>query len=57
MLSGPDKKGFWSLTLPLAGGRYEYLFVINGTIWLPDPKAASVDDGLGGRNSVIEVPD
>ncbi len=55
-LSGPDKNGDWSITLPLAPGRYEYLFVMNGKDWLPDPAAAPVDDGLGGKNSVVFVP-
>jgi 1,4-alpha-glucan branching enzyme len=54
-LSGPDKKGAWSVTLELPEGRYEYLFVVDGNKWLPDPGTPSVDDGLGGRNSIIEV--
>jgi 1,4-alpha-glucan branching enzyme len=55
LLSGPNRSGKWSVTLELAPGRYEYLFVVNGNTWLPDPGAPSVDDGLGGRNSVVEV--
>jgi len=54
-LSGPDRKGVWTVTLELPEGRYEYLFVVDGNTWLPDPGALSVDDGLGGRNSVVEV--
>jgi 1,4-alpha-glucan branching enzyme len=54
-LSGPDRKGVWTVTLQLPEGRYEYLFVVDGNKWLPDPGALSVDDGLGGRNSVVEV--
>lgn len=56
-LAGPDPKGRWTITLPLAPGRYEYLFVVNGTDWVPDPAAPSVSDGLGGKNSVLLVPD
>jgi 1,4-alpha-glucan branching enzyme len=55
-LAGPGPDGTWTLALPLPPGRYEYLFVIDGTSWLPDPSAPVVDDGLGGRNSVIIVP-
>lgn len=55
LLSGPDSRGDWSIILPLAPGRYEYLFLINGTTWLPDPSAPSVDDGFGGKNSVVFV--
>ena len=56
-LSGPDRNGRWTITLPLAPGRYEYLFVVNNTDWVPDPAAPSVSDGLGGKNSVLLVPD
>jgi 1,4-alpha-glucan branching enzyme len=55
VLSGPDRKGVWTVTLELPEGRYEYLFVVDGNKWLQDPGALSVDDGLGGRNSVVEV--
>ena len=54
-LAGPDRDGIWTITLPLADGRYEYCFVINGKDWMPDPSAPSVDDELGRRNSVIIV--
>jgi len=53
-LSGPDKKGWWSITLPLGPGRHEYLFLIDGTRWVPDPHGrTTVDDGFGGKNSVL----
>ena len=55
ILVGPDKHGVWSIILPLPMGRYEYLFVINGKAWMLDPGAPSVDDGLGGRNSVVVI--
>lgn len=55
-LGGPDKKGVWKIALPLATGRYEYLFVINGKEWALDLSAPSVDDGLGGANSLVVVP-
>ena len=56
-LAGPDQDGQWTITLPLAPGRYEYLFVVNGTDWVPDPAMPSVSDGLGGKNSVLLVPE
>ncbi len=53
-LSGPDKAGWWSITLPLGEGRHEYLFVVDGREWVLDPlAAATTDDGLGGRNSIF----
>ena len=55
LLSGPDGEGTWSIILPLADGRYEYLFVIDGERWIKDSTVPSVDDGLGGKNSVISV--
>lgn len=46
----------WVLDLNLPGGRYEYLFVLDGERWLPDPRAAlSTDSGFGTRNSVLIV--
>ena len=56
-LAGPDRNGRWTITLPLAPGRYEYLFVVNSTDWVPDPAATSMCDGLGGKNSVLLVPE
>jgi len=54
-LSGPDGRGVWSVTLPLPPGRYEYAFILDGTVWQTDPEAPFVDDGFGGKNSVVEV--
>lgn len=54
-LVGPDEEGFWKTAMRLPAGRYEYLFVINGTDWVQDPAAFAADDGLGGANSVIIV--
>lgn len=48
--------GVWSVTIPLALGEYRYEFVVDGRQWVVDPTAhALVDDGFGGRNSVIVV--
>ena len=55
LLAGPDANGYWTGTVRLDAGRYEYLFLMNGAIWVPDPAALSVDDGWGGKNSVIIV--
>ncbi len=52
-LEGPGKNGVWTITIPLSEGRYEYLFLIDGKTGLLDPATPSVEDGLGGRNSVI----
>jgi len=55
-LAGPGPDGLWTITLPLPPGRYEYLFLVNGTDWVLDPGASATDDGIGGRNSVLVVP-
>ena len=47
--------GTFEAVLPLEKGRHEYAFRVDGA-WQPDPAAqAVVDDGFGGRNSVIEL--
>jgi hypothetical protein len=54
MVRGAD--GVWSVTVPLPLGEHRYDFVVDNTRWVPDPTAHSqVDDGFGGRNSVIVV--
>ncbi len=54
-LSGPDKNGMWNIVIPLPEGRHEYLFVVDGKNWQPDPSVPEVDDGLGGKNSVLLI--
>jgi hypothetical protein len=51
-----DARGVWSATAALPVGEHRYDFVVDGSQWVPDPTAhAEVDDGFGGRNSVIVV--
>jgi Glycogen recognition site of AMP-activated protein kinase len=48
--------GVWSATVALPPGRYQYLFVVDGTRWIPDPLAhAQVEDEFGQRNSLLVV--
>jgi hypothetical protein len=54
MHDDPDE-GFFTTTLVLPRGRYEYKFLVDGN-WCPDPKCAtSVSNGCGSLNSVIHV--
>ena len=48
--------GVWSVDIPVAPGRrYQYMFVVDGR-WVTDPTApASIDDGFGGRNAVLDL--
>jgi len=51
----PGKGGEWQGEVKLTPGRYEYLFVVDGT-WLPDPAANEVaPNPFGGWNSVLSV--
>lgn len=48
--------GVWIGEVPLSPGIYQYVFVVDGKQWRPDPNAAwNVDDGLGRQNSVMVV--
>lgn len=56
ILQDPDGDGIWTATLKVPPGRYEYMFVLNGEKWLPDPNALRyVKDGFGNRNAILEV--
>jgi hypothetical protein len=43
--------GTWTAMIPLAPGVHDYLFVVDGREWVPDPVASPVEDGFGGTNS------
>lgn len=48
--------GTWHTTLRLAPGRYEYLFVLDGTEWVGDPTAPlTAPDDFGQANAILEV--
>lgn len=50
------EKGVWSVTVPLAPGRYRYAFVVDGVRWEPDPSAPPApDDEFGTPASVVTV--
>jgi hypothetical protein len=49
-------QGLWTLSSALPPGSHEYVFLIDGTTPVADTMAAlNVDDGFGGRNSVLLV--
>lgn len=37
------------------GKSYQFRYVLNGTTWINDPYRATVDNGMGEQNSVIEA--
>ncbi|HBY56746.1 MAG TPA: hypothetical protein DEG96_02615 [Candidatus Atribacteria bacterium] len=55
-LQDPEGDGIWTATLKLPPGRYEYMFVLDGEKWLPNPNALRyVKDGFGNRNAILEI--
>ena len=56
LLEDPDGDGIWIGTLNLEPGKYEYMFVLDGEKWLPDPNALRyVKDGFGNKNAILEI--
>jgi len=56
LLEDADGDGIWTGSLILEPGRYEYMFVLDGKQWVPDPNAIRfVKDGFGNRNSILEI--
>ena len=54
MVRGGD--GNWSLQVKLPPGRYEYLFLVDGTRYETDPMAVELrPDGLGHQNAVLRL--
>ena len=55
-LEDPRGNGVWAVEVPLEPGVHHYVFIVDGSQWLPDPNASQVDDGFGQTNSVLLVP-
>ena len=56
LLTDVNQDGLWTTTLKLEPGRYEYMFIIDGQKWVPDPSAYQyVNDGFGNKNAVLEI--
>ena len=57
-LSDDDHDGVWRGGAVLPAGQHEYMFVVDGERWVPDPLAGRyVDDGFGAgqQNSLLIV--
>jgi len=51
-----SQQGVWTVTVALRPGEYQYLFVVDGERWIPDPAAhAQVEDDFGQTNSLLVV--
>jgi len=56
VLEDPEGDGIWTGTLNLEPGKYEYMFVMDGEEWFPDPNALRyVKDGFGNKNAILEI--
>lgn len=55
LLASASRDGVWTVSLPLAAGRHEYAFIVNGTEWTSDPAATRVLDDWGTESSVVTV--
>lgn len=47
--------GVWSVVVPLRSGRYRYVFVVDGTRWVPDAAAPRGPEDEFGPSSVVLV--
>jgi hypothetical protein len=57
LLKDEDGDGVWEAEIELErGNEYRYQFLIDNERWIADPKAPlTIDDGFGGRNSVLNI--
>jgi 1,4-alpha-glucan branching enzyme len=56
LMKDDDADGMWEIVVPLAAGRYEYLFWIDEATWSLDPgNPEQVDGGPQGRASEVLV--
>ncbi len=54
-LTRSDGNGVWWVTVPLVPGRYRFAYVVDGTVWRPDPEAPAAEDEFGRPNSVLTI--
>ncbi len=46
----------WEIKLSLKPGRYQYIFVLDGKTYIPDPHSKEyINDGYGNKNSVLDI--
>ncbi|MEN3013560.1 MAG: isoamylase early set domain-containing protein [Endomicrobiia bacterium] len=50
------EKGKWVAEIALKPGRYQYMFVVDKEIWIPDPNATDYTyDSFGKKNSILDT--
>jgi len=48
-------EGVWTVTVPLAPGRHEYAFIVDGARWVADSTTRIRSDEFGTETSVVSV--
>ena len=55
-LSDSDGDGVWTGRVPVSPGVHSYMFLIDDSTWMTDPKAERyAEDGFGNRNAILAV--
>lgn len=58
VMTDPTGAGLWTATRLLPPGRHTYAYLVNDSIWTPDPRVDEhVTDDYGRANSVVMVSD
>jgi hypothetical protein len=56
VLSDPDGDGVWTGRVPVKPGVHAYMFLVDGSSWITDPRAERyAEDGFGNRNAILAV--
>ena len=56
VLNDLDGDGIWTGRVPLQPGVHAYMFLVDGSEWMTDPRAQRYsDDGFGNRNAILAV--
>lgn len=56
VLSDTDGDGIWTGRVPVKPGVHTYMFIVDGSKWITDPRADRyAEDGFGNRNAVLAV--
>ena len=55
-LSDTDGDGVWTGRVPVKPGVHAYMFLVDGSTWMTDPRADRyAEDGFGNQNAVLAV--
>ena len=55
-LEDPDGDGIWTARIPVQPGVHTYMFLVDESTWITDPRAERyAEDGFGNRNAILAV--